>query len=234
MNRIFRLVLRTQVTRARLIGLLSLGAVLVLIALAIRAEGDADGRQATFDLADGFGLALLAPVVALVFASASLGDLVDDRTLVYVWLRPVPRWQIVGGALAASLCVSLPVAVVPVVLAVLIGGGGGEVAGAAAAATALAVVGYSALFVGLGFKVQRALVWGLAYLLIWEGAVARAAAGAARLSVQAYARSAMADLAGFLPPKPETTVATAVVVVALASAAAYAITVQWVTNAEVA
>ena len=38
----------------------------------------------------GFGLALVLPVATLVFASASFGDLVDDQTLVYLWLRDLP------------------------------------------------------------------------------------------------------------------------------------------------
>ena len=42
---------------------------------------------------DAFGLSLLVPVTTLVFASAALGDPADDGTLVYLWLRPVPRLE---------------------------------------------------------------------------------------------------------------------------------------------
>lgn len=234
MNRIFRLVLRTQVTRGRVVGLLGLGLVLVLTGFAVRADNDTDHARAMFDVADGFGLGVLAPVVALVFATAALGDLVEDRTLVYIWLRPVARVRIVGGALAASLCVSLPMAVIPMVVACIGGGATATVVMAAAASSAVAVTGYSALFVGFGFKIRRALVWGLAYLLVWEGAVARAAAGAARLSVQFYARTVLAGLADRPPPKPAMAAGAAAIVVVLVAIAAYAITVKWVHDAEVA
>ena len=40
---------------------------------------------------DSYGLSLLIPVVALVFASAALGYLAEDGTLVYLWLRPLAR-----------------------------------------------------------------------------------------------------------------------------------------------
>ena len=42
------------------------------------------------------------PVVALVFAGAAIGDLRDDKTLVYLWLRPMDRWPIVVGAALAA------------------------------------------------------------------------------------------------------------------------------------
>ncbi len=48
----------------------------------------------------GFGLVL--PVVALVFGGAALGELREDKTLVYLWLRPMDRWPIVVGAAGAA------------------------------------------------------------------------------------------------------------------------------------
>ncbi len=46
-----------------------------------------------------------------------------------------------------------------------------------------------------GLWVQRALAWGLAYVLIWEGAVASAGAGLTRLSIRGYTRSLLAEWA---------------------------------------
>ena len=57
------------------------------------------------------------PVTTLVFAAASLGDFREDGTLVYLWLRPVPRWQIIAAALGASITVTLPLVLVPLVVA---------------------------------------------------------------------------------------------------------------------
>ena len=64
----------------------------------------------------------------------------------------------------------------------------------------LATVAYSAVFCGLGLRVRRALAWGLAYLLIWEQAVARVSHGAARASLFISTRSLAAHLARHAPP----------------------------------
>lgn len=237
MGTIFRLVLRMQVTRARAIALIALGAVVVVLALAVRAENsDAPFTAAKrlYELIDGFGLAVIAPVTALVLASAALGDLAEDRTLVYVWMRPIPRTHLGLGALGATITVGLPFVLVPLVLAAVVGGAEAELVLATLTSATIAVVGYAALFLGLGLRVRRALVWGLAYVVIWEGAVARAAKGAARLSVQVYARSVLADLADQPPPRQAAAVATSLIVVALIAVGGYLITVRWLRRADVA
>ncbi len=137
------------------------------------------------------------PVVSLVFASAALGDVAEDGTLVYLWLRPYPRWQLAVAAFAASVTVVVPVAVLPLVIAAALTGEGGRLVAAAAAGGLLATIAYSAVFCGLGLRVRRALAWGLAYLLIWEQAVARVSHGAARASLFVNTRS-LAALPG--PP----------------------------------
>jgi hypothetical protein len=48
--------------------------------------------------------------------------------------------------------------------------------------------------------VRRALAWGLAYLVIWEQAVARVSHGAARASLFISTRSLAAHLAQHAPP----------------------------------
>ena len=62
-------------------------------------------------------------------------------------------------------------------------------------------IAYSAVFCGLGLRVRRALAWGLAYLLIWEQAVARVSHGAARASIFVNTRSLAAYVAHHSPPK---------------------------------
>jgi ABC-2 type transport system permease protein len=65
--------------------------------------------------------------------------------------------------------------------------------------------------------VRRALAWGLAYILIWEGFVANAGDNAARLAVRAYTRSVLSRITGEELRLADMPVAAAVVVpVALA------------------
>ncbi|HEY2438085.1 MAG TPA: hypothetical protein VGH93_12960, partial [Solirubrobacteraceae bacterium] len=92
MTALYRIMLRTSVTRGRLLAFIAGGALLDLIAYSIRVS-DYNAREVdTFALLDLAALALYVPVVVLVFSTSSLGDLAQDGTLVYVWLRPVASW----------------------------------------------------------------------------------------------------------------------------------------------
>jgi ABC-2 type transport system permease protein len=193
---IYRVTLRTQARKGRLIALGLLGLVGILIGLAVGLSDRADPVRAATNMINAFGLSLYAPVVTLVFASASLGDPAEDGTLVYFWLRPVARWQIAAGTYLATLTVALPLVLISLGLsAVLSGAGHGIVWGTLLSAT-LAVVAYGGIFTWLGLRVRRALVWGLAYILLWEGFVASAGKSASRLAVRAYTRSVLAKATG--------------------------------------
>jgi ABC-2 type transport system permease protein len=191
---LFRVMLRAQLTRARVIGLLALGSIGVITGFAIGASELVDHQLAGARFVDTFGLALLAPVATLVFASAALGDPHEDGTLVYLWLRPVPRWKIVAVAVVSSIVVTWPIVVVPLVLAAMATGSADDLVTGTMFAATLAIVAYSAVFVALGLVVRRALMWGLLYILIWEGFVAQANASAARLAIRSYTRSLFAEV----------------------------------------
>ena len=58
------------------------------------------------------------------------------------------------------------------------------------------MVAYGGMFL-LGLRVKRALVWGLAYILLWEGFVASAGRSAARLAVRSWStRSILTQATG--------------------------------------
>jgi ABC-2 type transport system permease protein len=218
MNLAYRLLARTLVTRARLVALCAIGGAGLLFGLIVRfADQPASERlRVTNSLLIGtYGLNLVIPVTALVFASAALGDPVEDRTLVYLWLTPTRRWRLVAAAWLASLTVAVPVGCGAVVLATAVAGGDARLVGAAAAGAALATIGYSSLFLLLGMLVRRALAWGLAYVLVWELAVARIAKGAARLSVSVYSRSVLADLGDVEAPRNAAATSTSLLVLAI-------------------
>jgi ABC-2 type transport system permease protein len=209
---LFRVMLQAQLTKARVLGLLALGAIGVLTGLAIGASDLVDHQLAGARFVDTFGLALLAPVATLVFASAALGDPHEDGTLVYLWLRPVSRWRIVAVAVTSSIVVTWPIVVVPLVLAALATGSPDDLAAGTVGAATLAIVVYSAVFVALGLVVRRALMWGLLYILIWEGFVAQANASAARLAIRSYTRSLFAELSDVYLRRADIAVAAAWIV----------------------
>ncbi|MEC7505847.1 MAG: hypothetical protein VX510_03460, partial [Actinomycetota bacterium] len=133
---------------------------------------------------------------ALVFASASLGDGREDGTLVYLWLRPMDRLPVVIGAFFASITVSLPLTVVPMAIAAAVGGSGSDGIIATVVASGVGVLGYSALFVLFGLLVKNAIIWGLAYVLLWEGLFTQFSSAIGRVSVRGYLRAIVDNMAG--------------------------------------
>jgi ABC-2 type transport system permease protein len=191
---LYRLMLTTQVTRARVLSLSALGLISVLVGLAIGRGDVIDPMREGARFVNGFGLTVLVPVATLVFASAALGDTNEDGTLVYLWLRPVRRSKIVGAAALASLTVAWPMVTIPLVLAAaLTGAGSALVVGTVAAAT-VSTLAYVGLFVALGLRVKRALVWGLLYIFIWEGFVATGNDKASKLAIRSYGRSVLSSI----------------------------------------
>lgn len=234
MTALFRMFLASQVTRARLLGLGALGLVSVLLGVALGASDVADRAGQAVELVAAFGLSLFVPVTSLVFASAVLGEPHEDATLVYLWLRPVARWRVVAAAAAAALAVSFPVVVVPLALTAAAAGAGADLVVATVASCAVATVAYTGVFVWLGLRVRRALVWGLAYILVWEGFVARAGGTASLLAIRSHSRTLLARLAGGAEELVEVSAATAVVLPLGAAAAALALTVWRLTRQDVA
>ena len=185
---LYRVLLRMQITVTRLLGIAGLGALAILIGLFTR--WDDDPAQAAADVVSSYGLGILVPFAALWLGTSAIGDLVDDRLLVYLWLKPVARWQLPAAAVLATVCVVLPLTAVPLAVATL-AAGAGEVAPAAFLAASLAALAYAGLFVAAGLWFRRAVWWGLAFVLLWENVVAHTAEGAARFTVSGWANSVL-------------------------------------------
>lgn len=194
-----RIVAGTILSKGRVAGLGAVALLGVLLALAVRGRASVDA-ELPLRMLSQYELSLLVPVVSLVLGAAAFGDLVDDRTLVYLWLRPIARWRVVLGAWTAAFAGSLVFAVLPTTVAAAMADGGGTVVAAALVAATVGALGYTSMFLLLGLLVRRALVWGLAYLLIWEQFVARSGSTAARLSILVNARSLLYRLSDFPPP----------------------------------
>jgi ABC-type transport system involved in multi-copper enzyme maturation permease subunit len=121
-------------------------------------------------------LRFIVPVLGTFYGTALLADEVEDRTITYLFTRPVPRGAVViGKYLAYVVCtvfVVLP-SVVAVYLLIT------PVAGGSLGATfplllmdlgilALGLAVYGAVFALVGARVPRPLVAGLALVFGWE------------------------------------------------------------------
>jgi ABC-2 type transport system permease protein len=185
---LYRLLLRTQVTVPRLLGIVALGSLSVLLGLFAR--WDDEPVQAAADAAASYGLGILVPLAALWFGTAAVGDLVEDRLLVYLWLKPVPRWQLPAAAVLATVSVVVPLTALPLTASALIAGAG-DVAWPALIAASLAALAYAGLFVAAGLWFRRAVWWGLAFILIWENFAAYSAEGIGRFTVIGWASAVL-------------------------------------------
>jgi ABC-2 type transport system permease protein len=206
---LYVLFLRTQVSVRRLLGIGSLAALAILIG--VFARSDPDPSEASAQAVAGYGLGLLVPLAALWLGSSAIGDLVEDRLLVYLWLKPVARWQLPAAALLATTSVVVPLTALPLTASALVAGAGG-VAAATLLAAPLAALAYSGLFVAAGLWFRRAVWWGLAFLLIWENLAAYASDEATRFTVFGWASSVLGDAAGIDVDPDAGSLAAAVVV----------------------
>ncbi len=180
--------LKQLITKGRLIGIAIVGVLPILLGWVIGAQSN-DPLEAGVGFVSYMGLSILVPIVALIFASASLGDTREDGTLVYLWLRPISRLSVSTGAWAASVTIALPLTVIPMTVSALLLDAGKSVVTATIITSILAVVAYSGLFVTLGLIVKNPVLWGLAYIFIWEAIVASFAKPAAALAVSGYSRA---------------------------------------------
>ena len=190
---LYRLLLRTQLTVPRLLGIGGLAALSILIG--VFARSDSDPSQAAADAVAGYGFGLLVPLAALWLGTSAVGDLVEDRLLVYVWLKPVPRWQLPAAALLATVSVVVPLTAVPLTVSALVAGAG-DVAWMTPLAASLAALAYSGLFVAAGLWFRRAVWWGLAFVLVWENLAAYTSDGAGRFTVIGWASSVLGAVDG--------------------------------------
>ena len=220
----YRVVLRQLVTRGRVAALLLVGAVVTVVAIAVGlAETSSDPVETGVRLISDLGFTTLVPIVALVFASAALGDMREDTTLVYIWLRPMDRWPVVVGGWLASVTVSLPLTLVPLTISSIAVDGGTDLVGATVLAAVVGVIAYSALFVLAGLMLKNAIVWGLGYILIWEGIVAAFGSFAAKLAIRGYTRSILTAVTDVDLDLGDLSLAAGVAIPLLAAAVALAL-----------
>jgi len=179
----YRMLLRGQLTRGRLIGLGILAMFSVLLAFVTR-NGNAPERDAVDVLAE-YSISVLIPLAALILATPMLGNLIEDRLLVYLWLKPVPRWHLAVAAYGAVVTILLPVVVIPMALSAAVTGFSSLIL-PSIFASVLGVLAYSAINLFLGARLSWGLWLGLLYLLLWENVLARLGSGTARLSIRSY------------------------------------------------
>ena len=121
----------------------------------------------------------IVPVLGMFYGTSLIADEVDDRTITYLFVRPIPRGAVlVGKYLAYFVCTALlilPSIVLVYFLLVPIGGGSiGRSFPALAVdlgVLAAGIASYGALFAWVGARLKRPLVIGLVFVFGWEPGV---------------------------------------------------------------
>lgn len=194
MNEIFVLTLRALARGRRLLLIALLLLVPSLLSVAYAAsEPHGDGKRFAIQLFGQLVAPVLLPLVALLFASSALGSEVEDRTLVYLTLRPVSRLSVVVAKLLASFVITVVLVELALSIMDLIAARGlGDGLGALLLAGLGGSAAYCSLFLLVGLAApRRALLIGFAYVLAWEGLAAGLSTALATLSVRKYVEGAL-------------------------------------------
>ncbi len=136
----------------------------------------------------------IVPVLGVFYGTALIADEVEDKTITYLFTRPIPRRAVLYGKYLAYLActVLLVLPSVMLVFFLIVPTGGGSIgAGFPGLVTDLGmlVVGlasYGAVFALVGTRLKRPLVVGLVFAFGWEPAVLLFPGYLKRLTVAYY------------------------------------------------
>ncbi len=121
----------------------------------------------------------IVPVLGVFYGTALIADEVEDKTITYLFTRPIPRSAVLLGKylayLACTVLLVLPSVVLVFFLIVPTGGSSiGEAFPALVADLGMMTIGlasYGAVFALVGTRLKRPLVVGLVFAFGWEPAV---------------------------------------------------------------
>jgi ABC-2 type transport system permease protein len=190
--------------RSVFLGVLLGGPVLLAVVLRIVDTLHASGFRVNGAAVGGttiFGMMIwllfirfIVPVLGVFYGTALIADEVEDKTITYLFTRPIPRRAVLLGKYFAYLVctVLLVLPSVMIVFFLIVPTGGGSIAAGfpgLAADLGMLVVGlasYGAVFALVGTRLKRPLVVGLVFAFGWEPAVLLFPGYLKRLTVAYY------------------------------------------------
>jgi len=135
----------------------------------------------------------VVPVLGVFYGTSLIADEVDDKTITYLFTRPVPRSAVLLGKylsyLACVVLLVIPSVVVVYFLIIPIGGNIGQSFPSLLEDLGMLIVGlaaYGALFAFVGASLKRPLIVGLVFAFGWEQTVLLIPGYLKRLSVAYY------------------------------------------------
>ncbi len=170
--------------RGRIIGLTALAAVPALVYPLVVSSSDevVATDYAAIVTSAGYTFA----IAALIMAGAILREERDSGTLAYIYMRPYSRLRFAIASVGAGAMAAATLGVIAWGLTVLTGlfvGAGPAITGPAITLFVSAAIGYSAIFVPLGYLFSRSMLIGLGYVLIVETILSFVIPGLAQISI---------------------------------------------------
>jgi ABC-2 type transport system permease protein len=190
--------------RSVFLGVLLGGPVLLAVILRIvdtlhasgfRVNGAAVGGSTIFGMMIWLlFIRFIVPVLGVFYGTSLIADEVEDKTITYLFTRPIPRRAVLLGKYLAYLActVLLVLPSVMLVFFLIVPTGGGSIGAAFPSLLAdlgMLVVGlaaYGAVFALVGTRLKRPLVVGLVFAFGWEPAVLLFPGYLKRLTVAYY------------------------------------------------
>ena len=229
---LLRTALHDVVRPRRLVAALLLTVLPAAIALLWRSLAT-PGRFAPADaynsLAANLVFGFILTILSVIYGTAVVSQEIEQRTIVYLLTRPVPRWRILLAKFAGSaLAITITVCLSALLLALVLYGptrlGTGQL-GRDLRILPVGALAYGSLFLLFATFLARPLTYGLLFAFGWESWVPNLPGSFARLSLMAHLRAlaphpASARTAGFLDDfAPDITQGQAWLVLAVVIAA---------------
>ena len=184
---------RWRVALIVLLGILPIALAVVVVI----AEGDDKSFSSNFVniLLDGLLVGGILPIVTMAMSTAAFGNELEDKTLSYIVLKPIPRWHIVLPKFLASIIIVGPLIVASGAIAAWIGmDTDPRISLAVGLALFAGVTAYASIFTWAGLVTTRALAFAIVYVFVWEGLISSFINGVDYLSVRGYTLAIMHGL----------------------------------------
>lgn len=165
------------------------GAVIALLPSGYAALTAARRPEGFADPLSVFGFVqLVLAVLPALFVASSIGDDIEDRSITYLWSRPIPRWSIAVGKLIAGVPVIWVLAIASWCIAVVAGSGEPTLASIGAlllTSTALSMIAASIAILAPRYGMALTVV----YMLFFDLPLGIMPAAIKNLSITEHGRS---------------------------------------------
>ena len=184
-------------------------------------------------------IGVLVPLTAVIFGTTAFSGEVEDGTLIYLLVQPLPRWRVALTKYAVAVLVTVAIVTAAILLAWFALRNDELPAAIPRSFITSALVGsilYCAIFSFVGLVTRKGLVLGLLYIIFFENVLTRNLAGVKWLSVREFGVTVAQWAGGGVVKFPEATVPMTTVWVAgsIILVGALAMTIRTLTRYELA